>query len=191
MGKITMKEYQQKMEKKHKGALELINSKLLQVDSFSRGKMLYDLLNTININDLKYYIFCNWWDSIDSYHSYFDEFKIKEWLECANVDLEIDKLPISDGYMKIYRGTHEYNQSWDGLSWTTDIKVAKKFANGCGVRFQTKHPKLLTGIVQREDIIGIFNERNEKEILCLIVEEGSEEELEKEHGQVNKEEIPF
>lgn len=175
MGKLTMKNYKQKMEKERK-CLKLINSRLLEVDSWSRGKMLYELLNTINMNDLKYYIFNQWWDSIDSYHDYFTSDDIEEWLDDANVNLDlndfnfyIDNKGIES--LTVYRGTHEFNQGWDGLSWTTDVEVAKKFANGCGVRFQTKYPKLLVGKVYKHNIIGIFNDRNEKEILCSIDDE--------------------
>ncbi|CAM2830481.1 hypothetical protein HAHI6034_05105 [Hathewaya histolytica] len=176
--KFSLEDYMSNIEEKYKSIIELLNSNLLSHDSWSRGLKLHELLNQnkysdIVLDELKYYIFLKWWDDIDNHHEKFTGDMIKEWIDMANIDMDsiTSKLNVDDkGYIKVYRGRHEYNQGWNGLSWTTDIEVARKFANGCGVRRETKYPSILIGRVLLEHILGTFYERNEKEVLCYMVD---------------------
>ena len=174
MNKITLEEYQINMEKKYSKILDVLNDELMMADSFSRGSLLIGFLEESDEcpEELKYYVFQYWWTGIDSCHDEFEGDFIKEWIESANLDLEVqNKLNVdAEGYIEVYRGTHELSQSWDGLSWTTDKNIAIKFANGCGVRHQTKNPILLIGKVLYIHVLGIFNNREESEILCHVVE---------------------
>ncbi|MCT4543509.1 MAG: hypothetical protein N4A63_08205 [Vallitalea sp.] len=180
--KLTLKEYENKMEIKYNDLIKDFNEKLLTIDSFNRGHLLYKLVDSEDCpEELKYYIFYRWWDSIDSYHDYFEADDIDEWLETTNIDMYTEvknNLNLdSDGYVKVYRGTHEFNEGLNGKSWTTDKEVAIKFANGCGVRRPTKKPKILTGKVDWIYVLGIFNDRKENEVLCNMVELNGVEEL--------------
>ncbi|WMJ81260.1 hypothetical protein RBU49_03110 [Clostridium sp. MB40-C1] len=175
MVKLSLEKYKNKMKEKYKDILKEIDNKLVLADSWSRGKLLYELLEKTDIcpEELKYYVFYKWWDSIDSYHSEFNRDSIKEWIKLANIDIQSEvqeKLIMDDdGFIKVYRGTHELNEGWYGMSWTTDKEIAKKFANGCGVRLQTKNPTILTGRVSYYNVLGIFNDRKESEVLCYLV----------------------
>lgn len=74
---------------------------------------------------------------------------------------DIDEL--SDGNtVTVYRGVRVNN--YRGLSWTTDKKVAEWFAR----RFGTNGHKcyVFTGTIKKKDIIGLFDSRNEKEVVC-------------------------
>jgi len=181
MKKLTLEEYQINMKKKYSKILKVLDNDLLMAGSYSAGDILFDFLEESDEcpEELKYYVFQEWWTCIDSCHDEFDGEHIKEWIVSANIDLEIQsKLNMDEeGYIKVYRGTHELSQSWDGLSWTTDKNVALKFANGCGVRHQTKNPALLIGEVLYIHILGIFNDRKESELLCYIVDQESVEKL--------------
>lgn len=172
---VTLENYQNNMKEKYKDILNKIDRELLSIDSWSRGRLLIEILEESNIpEELKYYVFCDWWTSIDSFHNVFSGEDIKEWIKTANIDMESEiwknLIVDEEGYIKVYRGTHEHSQSWDGLSWTTDMEIAIKFANGCGVRHQTKYPAILSGRVAYFNVIGIFDNRQEKEVLCYVVD---------------------
>lgn len=77
--------------------------------------------------------------------------------------LQSDIDDLSDGDIVIvYRGVGV--NSHKGLSWTTDKTVAKWFAE----RFKTNGDigYVFTGRVHKKDIIGLFNSRNEQEVVC-------------------------
>lgn len=70
---------------------------------------------------------------------------------------------LSDGNMvTVYRGVRVNN--YRGLSWTTDKKIAEWFAK----RFGTNGDRcyVFTGTIKKKDIIGLFDSRNEKEVVC-------------------------
>jgi hypothetical protein len=50
-----------------------------------------------------------------------------------------------------------------GISWTTDRKVARRFA--IGQRCVNKTPTLVSAKIPRQHIFGVFVDRNEKEIV--------------------------
>jgi hypothetical protein len=50
-----------------------------------------------------------------------------------------------------------------GMSWTTDRKVAKRFA--IGQRHMNTTPTLVSAKIPRQHIFGVFVDRNEKEIV--------------------------
>lgn len=62
----------------------------------------------------------------------------------------------------IYRGVKVNN--YRGLSWTIDKSVAEWFAR----RFRYDGDKcyVFTGIINKKDILALFNSRNEKEVVC-------------------------
>jgi hypothetical protein len=160
------------MKTKYKDQLEAIDSELMMNNSFARGQHLYDILEGIELEEeLKYYVFLNWWDSIDSCHEKFGD-NIKRWLDSAKVKLSFNDLNVDeDGYVKVYRGTNEYSRSWMGMSWTTDKYIALKFAKGARVRRPVQSPAILVGRVHVDGILGVINSRSESEILCYYTEQ--------------------
>ena len=71
-----------------------------------------------------------------------------------------DQLP---DVVTIYRGCGEHNQ--DGLSWSLDKAVAEKFP--FMMRYQAKHPLLVTATVEKEDIIALKTGASESEVITL------------------------
>jgi hypothetical protein len=60
----------------------------------------------------------------------------------------------------IYRGCQRGRER--GLSWTTDIKVAEGFA--AGKRCINSMPTLVTAVIPKAYVFGVFIERKENEI---------------------------
>ncbi len=85
--------------------------------------------------------------------------KIAEKLPLFQSD--IDDLSDEDT-VTIYRGVKVNN--YRGLSWTVDKSVAEWFAR----RFRHDGDKcyVFTGIINKKDILALFNSRNEKEVVC-------------------------
>lgn len=166
--RTTLEQYKENMERKYKKQLGKINTTLLETDSFLRGKLLFNILNNNNLaKELKYYVFTDWWTSIEAGHEKFDAEIVRDWLEDTNVELDFSNLNVDkNDEIEVYRGINECSLGWDGLSWTTDKDIAKKFANGARIRHQTSKPEVLVGKVSIHDILAIINSRNESEILC-------------------------
>lgn len=172
---LSIDEYKSKMKNKYEKKLKVINDKLLMTNSFSRGELLYKLLYDMALpieSELKYYLFLDWWTSIDSFHEEFDGEDIRQWIKDAKVGLDLKHLTIKDdGFVEVYRGINEYSNGWNSLSWTTDKRIALKFAWGARVRHKCNEPYILKGGVSLDFILGIINDRNESEILCDLVEQ--------------------
>lgn len=172
---MKMKDYCLAMEEKYSKKIKEIDSILLSVDSQQRGIWLYEVLHSRIFEvkpELKYYIFKNWWTAIDAHHEKFPVKDIRKWIKSAKVELDLDNLTVGDdGFVKIYRGVNEYSRGWDGLSWTTDKRVALKFAWGATVRRKCHRPMILEAGVALDFILGVFNDRDESEILCDIIEQ--------------------
>lgn len=77
------------------------------------------------------------------------------------VQSDIDDLS-DEKTVTIYRGAKVNN--YRGLSWTVDKSVAEWFAR----RFRHDGDKcyVFTGIINKKDILTLFNSRNEKEVVC-------------------------
>lgn len=89
--------------------------------------------------------------------------------EC-NKELIMDEENI-EGYralpnkVKLYRG--QATELMNGISWTTDIEVARKFANRC----RYDEVGILEVEVDKADIICYTNDRNEQECICFNTDE--------------------
>ncbi len=89
---------------------------------------------------------------------------VLRWFKNANKE----KLMNKEDYAKylnfpdsitVYRGVGSKSRE-DGISWTIDKKTAIWFAN----RFSSKG-YVLQGVVEKDDILAFFNDRNESEII--------------------------
>ena len=122
-------------------------------------------------------VFHRWWNTIENPSDYIDHindmFEYDEWgynydmlqdqsrlhtLEEVDRDF-YDSLPDE---FAVFRGCHGFNEQ--GCSWSTDRKVAEKFALRMAI---DKQYILLQGMVRKTDIICAYNNRQEKEIVVL------------------------
>ena len=122
-------------------------------------------------------VFHRWWNTIENPSDYIDHindmFEYDEWgynydmlqdqsrlhtLEKVDRDF-FDSLPDE---FAVFRGCHGFNEQ--GCSWSTDRKVAEKFALRMAI---DKQYILLQGMVRKTDIICAYNNRQEKEIVVL------------------------
>lgn len=66
--------------------------------------------------------------------------------------------------VEVYRG-FSLEERQQGLSWTTNRKVAEFFARRLSQ--QGDHPQIVHGRVSKSDVIACFNDRNEEELVVL------------------------
>lgn len=52
-----------------------------------------------------------------------------------------------------------------GIAWTTDPKIATKFASGAGLRVRTEGGQVLRGTVARRDVLAYITGRGESEVI--------------------------
>jgi len=122
-------------------------------------------------------VFHRWWNTIENPSDYIDHindmFEYDEWgynydmlqdqsrlHTLQEVDRDFfDSLPDE---FAVFRGCHGFNEQ--GCSWSTDRKVAEKFALRMAI---DKQYILLQGMVRKTDIICAYNNRQEKEIVVL------------------------
>lgn len=74
---------------------------------------------------------------------------------------DIDKLS-DNNKVTIYRGVKVNN--YRGLSWTVDKSVAEWFARRFGHNGDKCY--VFTGTINKKDILALFSNRNEKEVVC-------------------------
>ena len=82
----------------------------------------------------------------------------REYLMSEEENNTFNQLP---EYIKIYRGVKQKYRNNKGMSWTLDRKKAEWFAN----RFDN-NGYVISGTINKKDVLGYFNCRNEKEIVC-------------------------
>ena len=66
--------------------------------------------------------------------------------------------------LRIYRGGPPFGLT-NGFAWTTDPKVARKFANGAGVRVKQVGGVVISGLVRHRDVIAYITNRHESEVI--------------------------
>ncbi len=66
--------------------------------------------------------------------------------------------------LRVYRGGLPFNLR-AGFAWTTDPKVARRFANGAGVRMPQVGGIVITGWVKPSDVMAYITDRNEAEVI--------------------------
>jgi hypothetical protein len=75
-----------------------------------------------------------------------------------------DRLPDE---IVVYRGTNAEDKMGAGMSWTISKKKAEWFAQRLYMADRCTQPRVLTGRVLKEDVIGYLNSRGEDEIIAL------------------------
>lgn len=170
---ISLEDYIENMQEKYEDELDAIGQDLVMVSSYQRGAALFDTIQECRYNELKYYLFYEYWDWIDKDHELYTPSLVTKWLTAANVQLDLSGLEIDEeGFVTVYRGENEYSLPWKkgALSWTTSREIAEKFARGVRLRIQTAaQPKVIVGKVHRDNILARIDSRDEFELLCKDV----------------------
>ncbi|MDT8719006.1 hypothetical protein IAI10_20335 [Clostridium sp. 19966] len=178
---VELQNYKKEMQEKYKNEIDKFNTILLDVNSFARGEIMWDLLKSSLYveKELKYYLFLRWWNDIDAGHQYFRNKNIKVWIRAAKLNLIFKELNFdSEGYATVYRGENEYSRFYvddaknkNVYSWTTDKNIAMRFANGARVRSRGRlnNMQILIGKVKKDDILAYLTDRNENEVVCFNV----------------------
>ena len=68
-----------------------------------------------------------------------------------------------NGALLVYRGQPESAPL--GIAWTTDKKIAEKFASGAGARVPTPGGVVIVGHVHPDSVIAYLTERGESEVI--------------------------
>ena len=159
-----------------KQQLKDIEELMIHVDKPHRIEALHAIHK--QVSPLNFWtVFHRWWNTIENPSDYIDHindmFEYDEWgynydmlqdqsrlhtLEEVDRDF-YDSLPDE---FAVFRGCHGFNEQ--GCSWSTDRKVAEKFALRMAI---DKQYILLQGMVRKTDIICAYNNRQEKEIVVL------------------------
>jgi hypothetical protein len=70
----------------------------------------------------------------------------------------------ADGMLKVYRGGHPMGIR-NGFAWTTDPKIARKFAVSFGGRAQHVGGVVITGLVKPSHVCAFITRRGESEVI--------------------------
>jgi hypothetical protein len=70
----------------------------------------------------------------------------------------------ADGTIKVYRGGDPFTVR-KGFAWTTDPKIARKFADGAGTRVERRNGVVITGDVRPSHVLAYITGRNEAEVI--------------------------
>ncbi len=83
-----------------------------------------------------------------------------------------EKLPLRS-YFTVYRGTvlpiTTEDPPYYGISWTTDVEVAKRFARGAGIRQSRAPGHLYRASVRYSEILAYITARGEEELIVRSV----------------------
>lgn len=130
-----------------------------------RWDALVEISSRISVRELAQQFAWVWSDSeniwqnleiIEELVSLLSQSDLKSELMDQNDFRRFQRLPSN---LIVYRGCTLYNK--EGLSWSLDIEKAKWFA----LRFNNKQPLLLTGQVDKSDVLFYTNQRGESEIV--------------------------
>ena len=152
---------------------EDLNNLFLHIDKPYRVLALHAIHTEVEASNF-WHLFHYWWNSVENPSDHLD--KVLEMLDHTSglqQDLHFDPSRLNemddedlDAYndlpymFTVYRGCHGFNE--DGVSWTTDEEVAKKFALRMAIDGKCV---LIEGTVHKNDIIAYYLGRGEKEIV--------------------------
>ena len=102
------------------------------------------------------------------------------WSSCDRDKLMAAGNPLPSGNeFELYRGVPDasYLASIPGISWTSSIDIARKFAQSIGL-YDHPHPAVFRLVVPRNRVIAYTDEREEKEFIVDIWEGATPERVE-------------
>ena len=152
---------------------EDLDNLFLHIDKPYRVLALHAIHTEVEASNF-WHLFHHWWNTIENPSDHLD--KVLEMLDHTSglqQDLHFDPSRLNemdaedlDAYndlpymFTVYRGCHGFNE--DGVSWTTDEEVAKKFALRMAIDGKCV---LIEGTVHKNDIIAYYLGRGEDEIV--------------------------
>lgn len=68
------------------------------------------------------------------------------------------------GKIIVYRGQDDANGNY-GIAWTTDPKIAERFANGAATRQRNRGGKIIMATVKRTKVLAYLTDRGESETI--------------------------
>lgn len=136
-------------------------SKCISADGLKLDLFLHNLYDYDNVYErfIDLYTSCDFGFSALSNEQVRYIFSKKTDAEKKLTELKLSEFPSK---VKVYRGLGDKSLK-QGYSWTLDKNIALMFANG----FTDEESIILTGFVEKSDIIEYTNERNEEELILL------------------------
>lgn len=152
---------------------------LIMANSFERGDYLIQFLKNPDIKfNTKKSLFLDWYSVCDNTKAITSELiNFLKIIKTKHVNLinkeYIDEFNDLPSKIKLYRGMSgtEYKTKLFGFSWTLSKETAEFFVTKYwrNIDVANEITKLVCSvIVNKSDIIGYDNSRNEKEIFCLL-----------------------
>jgi hypothetical protein len=144
------------------------NDKLTRSNSYERPGVLLDEMILEKDHHNRLSLFLAHWDHCDApwiWRSYLAE-QLRYTLthvslaDCLSEEVRawFNSFPPE---IEIYRGCQRGRER--GLSWTVDMKVAQGFARG--KRCYNSVPTLVSALIPKQHVFGVFPDRNESEIV--------------------------
>ena len=143
------------------------DDQLALCDSYSRARELVTAMTLTRSPRERILLFLEWGNVCDAPWAYRNSFAklLRESLkqvDLSDVLLAPERAWFSalDPLFKVYRGCEKGREL--GLSWTTDLDVAKKFA--IGMRCRNQNPTLVTAYIPKEHVFAVHLDRGESEV---------------------------
>jgi hypothetical protein len=145
-----------------------VDRRLMLCDSYSRTRELCLAMFAEQNPAARVALFLEWGSCCDApwaYRGYFARILREALKRVALAELlPADQRAFFDSLeplINIYRGCESGRVR--GLSWTTDIQVARGFAKG--KRCINRHPTLVTADIPKEHVFAVFVDRKEAEVV--------------------------
>ena len=108
---------------------------------------------------------CDLWRSADPDDTSVENLRIWQTARRANGGMIRDGKPFPKGKaVPVFRGGRPNTVS-SGFAWTTDPKIARKFANGAGERIEIKGGIVIGGWAKPADVLAYITLRGESEVI--------------------------
>lgn len=150
-----------------KGTMTAIKAVSVLVGSYQRFQMFIDLVEEgkISEQELLENILSLWRgsDPDDTNTDFMMWWEIAHELNGYEPLTDGSPLP-DDEFISVYRGQTDPEDIL-GLSWTTDPRVAMRFAEGAALRTSGMNGSVLTGMVHRKNILAYITQRKESEVV--------------------------
>lgn len=111
---------------------------------------------------------CELWQGSDPDDTRIEYLRLWQRLRARNGGLLRDGRPLpkggANGWLRVYRGGPPKGLA-NGIAWTTDPKVARRFAAGAGSRVQLVGGVVIAGYVKPSNVLAFITGRNESEVI--------------------------
>ncbi len=151
-----------------KGAMTF-NEALVHVGSYSRMEWMVEEYERglVTINELLDATIENWSvsDPDDTDPRFLDLWKWA-WVRNGERYVRDGKALPRSSKLVVYRGEDYLAKDKRGIAWTTDIKIAERFAKGAALRAPVEGGKIYMGRIDRRKVLAYLTDRGESEVIC-------------------------